>query len=137
MKDIQESQLETNQLQSPVSIEDRQATGKAAQNQIDTVNEKAFLRFLLCFMRIQNILYTKIGVDELNTLAKRQISLFKEFLNYSAGSEASKAEQVKKLIYVSIILIFIAHATIHDAQSTAKSMNEDLSIKETLDYAFK
>ena len=28
---------------------------------------------------------------------------------------SNQTEQVKKLIYVSMILIFIAHATIHDA----------------------
>ena len=61
-------------------------------NQIDTVGEKAFLKFLLCFMRIQTVLYTKIGVDELEGLSKRQNTLFKEYLSASIDSAASKTE---------------------------------------------
>ena len=43
---------------------------------------------------------------------------------------ANKTDQVKKLIYVGMILIFIAHATITDVQSKATS-------KMTLEETFK
>ena len=72
-------------------------------------------------MRIQNILYTKIGLDELEPLGKRHSSLFKEYLSVSIDSAPGKTDQIKKLVYISIILIFIAHATIHEAQSQAAS----------------
>ena len=66
-------------------------------------------------MRTSNVLYTKIGVDELSKLGKNQINLLRNLLSCSIYVSPNKSEQVKKLIYISLILIFIAHATIHDA----------------------
>ena len=82
---------------------------------VDTFSERAFQRFLLCFFRVQNILFTRIGTDELERLNVRQHQLLKSYLTSSADAASNQADHVKKLIYVSIILIFIAHATITDA----------------------
>ena len=70
----------------------------------------------MCFFRVQNILFTKIGIDELDSLKERSRILFRDYLSNSVDLVVNKSEQVKKLIYVSMILIFIAHACITDAQ---------------------
>ena len=58
-------------------------------------------------------------------------------LSQSIDTSPSKNDLVKKLIYISLIQIFIAHATIHDAQSQAKEEDKDLTIEESLEIAFK
>lgn len=62
--------------------------------------------------------------------------LLKAYLTQSADAAANKIEHVKKLIYVSMILIFIAHATITDTQSKVKSTNggKPLTLKETFEH---
>ena len=69
----------------------------------------------MCFFRVQNILFTRIGIDELESLHERQKTLLRVYLTQSVDSATNKTDQVKKLIYVSMILIFIAHATITDS----------------------
>ena len=44
-------------------------------------DEKVFLNFILCLFRIQGILYTKIGTDELEKLYDRQFDLLKAYLD--------------------------------------------------------
>jgi len=34
---------------------------------LDTVSEDYFLKFFFCFLRVQNIYYSRIGIDELET----------------------------------------------------------------------
>ena len=55
----------------------------------------------------------------------------------SMHSIPHQKELVKKLIYISMILIFIAHATIHDAQTQAKVADKEMTLQETLIFAFK
>lgn len=71
----------------------------------------------MTFFRVQNVLFTRIGVDELDRLKTRQHELLREYLTHSVDATSNKAEHVKKLIYVSMVLIFVAHATITDAQN--------------------
>lgn len=54
-------------------------------------------------------------MDELDKLYSRQINLLKEYLNFSADSASNKTPEARKLILISFIMIFIAHATITDA----------------------
>lgn len=56
-KDIEESKLET-------SLPTRQP-------KFDTVEDKRFQRFFYCFCRLQNILFTRIGIDEIEKLYTR------------------------------------------------------------------
>jgi len=87
---------------------------------------------------VQNILYSRIGIDELETLFERQMLLFKEYLNYSADSASNKKQDVKKLIHISLIQIFIAHATITDASQhlSSKPFFKDLSRDERMTRVF-
>ena len=96
--------------------EGEKARQRGKNEKIDTVTEKAFNRFLLCFFRVQNVLYTRIGLDELRMLQPRALALFKEYLAFSAdmSTTAHKDEHAKKLVYLAQILIFMAHATIHE-----------------------
>lgn len=110
-KDIEETKLEP----SEPSSSSGKRTGAAQHIQLDSVSERAFSRFSMCFFRTQNVLFTRIGIDELESLHSRQNTLFRGYLTQSADAATNKTEHVKKLIYVSMILIFIAHATITDA----------------------
>jgi hypothetical protein len=38
---------------------------------LDTVSDKSFFDFILCFFRTQNIMFTRIGEDQLEALYKR------------------------------------------------------------------
>lgn len=88
----------------------------------------------MCFFRVQNILFTRIGVDELEMLHDKQRNLLRAYLTQSVDSVTNKSDQVKKLIYVSIILIFISHATITDSQQArqaTKGTKASKSLKAT------
>ena len=62
---------------------------------------------------MQGILYTKIGVDELENIFNLQLIQLKSYIN-SIEKETNKVGETLKLQNVSFILIFIAHATISD-----------------------
>lgn len=94
------------------------------------MSDKDFNRFVNCFFRVQNILFTRIGIDELAGLHAQQKSLLRAFLANSVDAATNKTDQVKKLIYIGITLIFIAHATITDASSKAGSLEQ--TFKEEL-----
>jgi len=72
------------------------------------------LKFLFCFLRVQNVLYSRIGIDELGIQGKRMMSLFREYMTntISVGNEDRLLEESKKLLFINQMLIFIAHATI-------------------------
>lgn len=89
----------------------------------------------MCFFRVQNILFTRIGIDELDSLNERQRNLLRAYLTQSVDSVTNKTDQVKKLIYVSMILIFIAHATITDSQTKQSHYNGGKA--PTLQQTFK
>jgi len=150
IKDIEECKFDPDSSTSAAAVASpatSAAQGKGPKNQnsakkqrpkdsgqpdaVDTVSERAFQRFLLCFFRVQNILFTRIGTDELERLNQRQNELLKAYLTQSADAAANKVEHVKKLIYVSMVLIFIAHATITDAQSKKK---KPMSLAETFTH---
>ena len=118
MKDIEECKLEVSEHDEAAPSRKQRSMAAAANAErveIDTVSEAAFNRFLMCFFRIQNILFTRIGIDELENLHERFKSLLRAYLTQSVDSTANKTDHVKKLIYVSMILIFIAHSTITDS----------------------
>ena len=58
IKDIEEIKLESN-LPTSQNIQ---------KQKIETVEDKRFTKFFRCFCRVQNILYTRIGIDELDRL---------------------------------------------------------------------
>jgi hypothetical protein len=68
----------------------------------------------LGFFRFQGILYTKIGIDELEEL---KTYLFKLMQDYFAiiDKETSKREEINKIIHLALCMIFIAHASIAEA----------------------
>jgi hypothetical protein len=74
-------------------------------------DDKKFYDFILLFFRIQSILYTRIGIDELEDLSKNQTILIKDYFA-SIDKESNKSQEVNKIIHVCITMIFIAHATI-------------------------
>ncbi|CDW86913.1 UNKNOWN [Stylonychia lemnae] len=76
-------------------------------------DDKVFYDFILAFFRFQGILYTRIGIDELELLEPEVSQLFNEYF-ISIDKEANKIEEIDKIIHLSIIMIFIAHATIAD-----------------------
>lgn len=65
-------------------------------------------------------MYTRIGCDEIEEVAARLRRLFDEFLlDFSGGNmldSTPSEEDISKMLQVSLILIFTAHATITDAQ---------------------
>lgn len=60
----------------------------------------------------------------------RQNSLLRAFLANSVDAATNKTDKVKKLIYIGITLIFIAHATITDASTKTGSLEQ--TFKEEL-----
>ena len=77
------------------------------------------------FFRVQGILYTKIGIDELEKIFEQQFEQLKEYL-IEIEKLSNKFSEVMKLQNISFILIFIAHATISDATKEIKEHNEQL-----------
>lgn len=89
------------------------------------------MQFLLCHFRVQGILFTKIGIDELDQQTNQQIEYLKEYLNY-ADKEFNKSAEVLRLQHIFLVLIFIAHATISDATkeiATQQQINDSKLLK--------
>jgi hypothetical protein len=63
-------------------------------------------------------LFTRIGEDQLEGLYDRSMNLLKHYLGEQVDNAPNKSDEVKKLVHISIIMIFIVHATICDAQSS-------------------
>jgi hypothetical protein len=61
-------------------------------------------------------MFTRIGEDQLEALYERQLKMLKFYLSSQADNAPNKADEVKKLVHISITMIFIVHATITDAQ---------------------
>ena len=83
MKDIEECKLEVSEHDEAAPSRKQRSMAAAANAErveIDTVSEAAFNRFLMCFFRIQNILFTRIGIDELENLHERFKSLLRAYL---------------------------------------------------------
>jgi hypothetical protein len=76
--------------------------------------DQIFYDFILGFFRFQGILYTKIGIDELDDL---KAYLFKLMHDYFAliDKETNKREEINKVIHLALCMIFVAHATIAEA----------------------
>ena len=85
--------------------------------------DKVFLKFILTFFRVQGILYTRIGIDELDRLIADQLVMLKEYLT-NTEKETNKSGEVLKMLQISFILIFIAHSTISDATKEVQQQME-------------
>lgn len=75
---------------------------------------------------MQNILYTKINADELSTQSSRMIMLYKQYLLLQVESQSNKVDEVKKLLCINVILIFIAHAVITENSETGQELEQIL-----------
>jgi hypothetical protein len=87
----------------------------------------------LAFFRFQGILYTKIGIDELDELKTYMFKLMQDYFTLIDREEVSKKEDINKIIHISLCMIFCAHATIAEAikdvqkqQKTKKTDEEDM-----------
>jgi hypothetical protein len=58
--------------------------------------DQKFFKFILSFLRMQGILYTKIGEDELDKLYQVQIQALKEYIN-AVEKETNKVNETLKL----------------------------------------
>ena len=72
------------------------------------------MAFLFTFIRVQGILYTKIGTDELEDLQKKQLETLDQYLQ-QVDSETNKSQELVKMVNIIAILIFIAHVCISNA----------------------
>jgi len=108
MMDIEDSKLEAN------------SSGLKPVGKIETVSDTRFMKFFNCFCRTQTVLYTRIGVDELERLYARQQLLLKEYLTLSADSASNKLPEAKRLVFICLIMVFIVHATITDETTQSK-----------------
>ena len=61
----------------------------------DKREDKHFYKFILNFFRIQGILYTKIGVDELDQLFENQSVLLRDYLNTIEKETNKMGESMK------------------------------------------
>ena len=76
--------------------------------------DEKFMMFMLTLLRIQGILYTKIGIDVIDDI---WTSLFTHLIHYlnEIEKQTNKLNEVQTMVHISFILIFIAHATISDS----------------------
>jgi hypothetical protein len=58
--------------------------------------EDPFSRFLYCFLRVQNVMYSRVGVDELATQQPRMLELLKQWLS----SIVDPLEEAKKMLFL-------------------------------------
>ena len=73
---------------------------------------------MLTFFRVQGILYTRVGIDELDELFESQFVYFGQCLAQIEAEQVVGEErgvQIQKLHSIAFVLVFIAHATISDA----------------------
>jgi hypothetical protein len=79
-----------------------------------TIEDDVFLNFILWFFRIQGILFTKIGLDEVDPLIE---TWEKQLKNYVSKVEKlpNKHSETVKMQHISFIIIFMAHFTISEA----------------------
>ena len=83
--------------------------------------------FLLAFFRVQGILYTRVGIDELDELFESQFVYFGECLAQIEAEQAVGEErgvQIQKLHSIAFVLVFVAHATISDASKKLQADGE-------------
>ena len=81
---------------------------------ITSKEELVFYDFILAFFRFQGILYTKIGIDELDELRAYLFRLMHDYFG-QIDNEVNKRDDINKLIHLSLCTIFIAHATIAES----------------------
>jgi len=87
-------------------------------------DEEAFYHFILCLFRVEGILFTRIGVDELDglfTMFSRQLGDYVERVE----QETNISSEALKMQHVSLILIFMVHATISEATKELKDIISD------------
>jgi hypothetical protein len=68
----------------------------------------------LTFYRVQGILYTRIGIDELDKLPEQALNLLNDYFSV-IDKESNKSGEINKIIHICLSMIFIAHATITDS----------------------
>jgi Est1 DNA/RNA binding domain len=87
-----------------------------------------FYDFILAFFRFQGILYTKIGIDELDELKAYFFKLMQEYFA-QIDKDSNKKDEINKIIHLSLCMIFAAHATIaegiKDIQKQSKKRGHD------------
>ena len=87
---------------------------RGQDSMITSKEELIFYDFILAFFRFQGILYTKIGIDELDELRTYLFRLMHDYFG-QIDNEANKREDINKLIHLSLCTIFIAHATVAES----------------------
>lgn len=60
-----------------------------------------------------------------------------DYLSSIADIESNKSQEVNKMIYLTMVLIFIAHATITDSQNQISQNNNQLSTHQILKQAIQ
>ncbi len=78
-----------------------------------TREDKVAYDFILGFFRYQGILYTRIGIDELEELEQFMTKQLNEYF-ILIDKLQNKEDEIGKMIHISIIMIFNAHATISE-----------------------
>ena len=71
------------------------------------------MNFILSHFKLQGILFTQVNSEELASLYKKQFDQLKTYLG-QLEKETNKSGEIIKLQQLSLILVFIAHATISD-----------------------
>eukprot|EP00347_Sterkiella_histriomuscorum_P013648 403363909 len=101
-------------------------------NQLAVISAKEndYLASIYYFM-FQSILYTRIGIDELEQLEPEVHRLLNEYF-LQIDRESNKSDDINKIIHLSIVMIFIAHATIADSiKDIQKQKLKKMSQKST------
>mmetsp|Transcript_7394 Transcript_7394/g.6657 ORF Transcript_7394/g.6657 Transcript_7394/m.6657 type:complete len:103 (-) Transcript_7394:498-806(-) len=88
--------------------------------------DRHFYDFILAFFRVQTIIYTQIEIDELESLFQEQSKLLNEYFVF-IDREASKEGEVSKIQYLSMCMIFMAHAAIVEQNRALTKNGEGLS----------
>lgn len=91
-----------------------------------TKDSKIFDNFIMYFFRLSGILFTRIGIDELEIIQQNTLSLLTDYFAF-IDRQSNKSMEVNKLIYLSLTLIFSAHATISES---TREMNGEIGNQE-------
>ena len=73
-----------------------------------------FMPFMLNLLRVQGVLYSKIGIDELDDIWTSLFTYLIYYLN-EIDKQSNKTNEIQRMQHIAFILIFIAHACISDA----------------------
>ena len=87
---------------------------KKTDKKKSTREDAKMTTFLFTFIRVQGILYTKIGTDEIEDFQKEMIKNLNQYL-CQLDTETNKSSELVKMVNVVAILIFIAHVCISNA----------------------